>query len=336
VSNIFKTFGIIGAISAIQVSAGFVDITQGYNVVTFGGFYDHNDQIHGKVAVGGHAIIENSFGVNVDASLTDKAAAIVSGGNVTVAGNGEVHGSIYAQGNVLVNSATVTGDVYAKNIAMQNYDIRGTMYYTNSVSTPYGSTQKISSLPTSMVDFASTQNAAINLSNQLSSTGSDDFSITSGTLYLDDQAGDVNCYTIAGSDLSTITSLHFEDLSEQYIINVDGKGGSIKLNNINQKNYGTSNDFNFSNVLFNFVNTTSLEVGSFYGNILAAETDVTAKDGQMYGSFVANSFSGKYEFHNIIPGDFNPPQDVPEPTSLSLMLVGLTSLGGALFMRKRK
>jgi len=310
-----------------QVSAGFVDITQGFNVMTFGDFYDHNDQIHGKVATGGNATIVESFGVNIDADIDDPGTAslkaIVSGKNVTVSGNGQVHGSIYAQGDVNVDKATVNGDVYGKNVTMVGYDVRGTMYHTESVSTPYGSTEKIDVLPVP-VDFAATQAETQAFSTQLAGFGSNDFSISSGVLSLNDvsASGDLNFFTIDASDFSQVTDLHFENLDEQYVINIDGNGGDIVFNEINQKNYGTSDDFNFSNVLFNFVNTSTLKIGSFYGNLLAAGTNVTADDGMMKGCFVANSFSGKYEFHEITPGNFNPPQNVPESSTVSMIVIG--------------
>lgn len=322
-------FGLIAFLAfSTQINANFVDVTQGYNVVTFGDFYDYQDQTHGKIAVKGNATFENSFGANVDASLNTKQDAIVSAGNVRVSGNGEVHGSIRAGGNVTVSCATVTGDVYAKNITMEHYDIRGTMNFTESVSTPYGKTNKLDALPELPINFTETQNAAEDLSKQLSLNGNDYYQIVSGTLYLNTNAGnEVSFFNINASDLSSITSLHIDNLSKECVINVNGNNGEINLKSIDAMNYKSKDSLNFSNILFNFVNTASLKIGSFYGNILAPETNITADNGQMIGCMVANSVSGSYEYHKTTPGGFNPPpHSVPEASTVSMLAAGMFCL----------
>lgn len=311
-----------------QVSAGLFDITQGYNVMTFGDFSDENDQIHGKLAAGGNVSIMNSFGVNVD-HQGQNITAIVSGGDVTLKNNGQVNGSIYATGTVDLDKAWISHDVTASNVIETEYNVRGTINYTNNFTAPeWANTVKIDALPESPVDFAATQAAAQAFSTQLAGFGSNDFSISSGVMSLNDvsASGDLNFFTIDASDFSQVTDLHFENIDEQYVINIDGNGGDIVLNKINEKNYGTSDDFNFSNVLFNFVNTSTLKIESFYGNLLAAGTDVTADDGMMKGCFIANSFSGKYQFHEITPGNFNPPQNVPESSTVSMIAIGVLVL----------
>lgn len=325
-----KCFSVLMVVAATQAFAGFTDVAQGYNVMTFGDFSDTNDQIHGKIAAAGNATIKNSFGVNVD-HRGSTSTAIVSGGNVYVGGNGEVHGSIYAAGNASVNCANVIGNVTAKNITMEYYGVSGTMYYTQSVSAPYGNKQQIDVLPTSPVDFLSTKNAALTLSSEYSSQGTKNYRILDNVLYFYDNSATstVNYYTLDASDLAGISSLHFDNLSEYNIINVNGNGQNLNLNSIDRQNYNEGTDYNFASTLFNFYNMSNLTIGSLYGNILAADVDVTAKDGETNGTMVAKSFFGKYEFHET--GDFNPPppsppeppHDVPENSTTAMIIAGL-------------
>lgn len=315
-----------------QVSAGFVDITGGYTVLTFGDFSDGNDQIHGKLAAGGNVNIEGGFGVNMEHQDAPASInAIVAGGNVLLSGGGNVKGSIYSADTVTLRGLnnqyiTVTGDVTARVVDEGNeYYIGGKINYTDSYVVPQweNDTVHLTSLPESPIDFAAKKVDATTYSNQLAQSGSTNYTVSSGVLYLEDDINsEINVFRVNASDLSMVTSLDFANLDKQYVINVDGNGGDIVLRDIDKENFDPHVNLNCPKILFNFTNTSSLEIGSFYGNLLAVNTNVTAKDGQMFGAFVANSFSGKYQFHEIIPDDF-PPQTVPEGSAVSMVFVGV-------------
>lgn len=323
--------GFIGAFALVaQVSAGFLDITEGYSVMTFGDFNNYTDQTHGKIAAAGNVLLEKSFGVNVDHRNDDLSLnAIVAGGNVTLqTWGGDVWGSIYSAKDVTIREGyTVHGNVTARNVEIAGYNVNGAINYTGNLSKPSyvnSASTKISALPVSPVDFAAKQAAALEYSSQLASFGSNNYTFESGTLYFkDDPSNDgINFINVDVADLIKATSVHFDNLDELFVLNVNGNGGDIVLNKIDQQNYNGGEDFDFSNVLFNFFNTKTLKIGSFYGNILAAATDVTADDGMMKGFFVANSFKGHYQFHDNPPKDFTPPKDVPESSTVTMMIAG--------------
>jgi choice-of-anchor A domain-containing protein len=330
--SFLKLGAFVAMMAAAQASAGYVDIVGDYNILTFGDFTDNNDAVHGKLAAGGNVTLTHNA-VNSDAPATEKITAIVSGGNVTASaqwGN-QINGSVYAAKDVTIENVNVTGDVTAENITMINYGVNGTMNYTNSISATSGNKNKIEALPESPVDFAAKKAAADLLSANLAEVGTTNYKAEYGVLnfFDNDETSDINYYTINASDLnlSSISSLHFYNLNEKYIITIDGNGDDIVLNSINQKNYGTQTDINYSNLLFNFINTDDLKIGSFYGNILASNADVTAENGQMFGSMVANSFSGQYQFHQVVPYDFDPPPaDVPESSTGLLMIAGFSAV----------
>jgi choice-of-anchor A domain-containing protein len=326
--SILRAIVVSATALATQASAGFFDITEGYNILTFGDFIvTKSDQIEGKVAAQGNVELTQSSINYADSKIENKRGlkAVVSGGDVTLTG-GVVYGSVYAANNAKVVNPTILGDVWAKNITqVGDGQISGTSFYTESAQiVSYGKKQQVDNIPV-IVDFSQKQTDAINLSIQLSGQGSKVFKDASGVLNLKDIPDEeVIFYTVDAEDLSGVSSLYFENLEKQYVINVDGNGSDIILNSINRKNYQTSDDFNFSNVLFNFRNASSLTIGSFYGNILAADIDVYANDGEMYGTLVSQSYSGKTEFHLVTPGDFNPPPPpkVPESSTTTMLVAG--------------
>ncbi|MGE5669853.1 MAG: choice-of-anchor A family protein [Fibrobacterota bacterium] len=288
--------GVVAALATVaQVSAGFVDITQGFNVVTFKDFSLLGMETEGAIAAGGNVTIKNSFGVNVNQPLNTTSDAIVAGGQIVLSNNGQVHGDIYANKSISVtNGVTVTGSQYA-----------------------YSST-----LPF-VVDYSKADELS-NLYNMSVSTS--DWSLANGnsTLNLNGKS-DVNYYDINAIDLINVWDLSIADQSKYSIINVhgdiDGSGGSNKaILHYNKQDRNTNDLIKSSNILFNFIDKVDLELGSVYGNILAKDADVTGQWGHMEGSLVANSFSGSMEFGMTTFDE--PSQDVPESSATVMMLAG--------------
>lgn len=339
----FLTTVVVTAIAlATQASAGFVDITGGYNVLTFGDFELKNGDIEGKLAAGGDVYFSIGYDVYADNNNGDyNLEAIVSGKNVNINASGQVNGSIYAAKDVKVDNGTVKGNIYAENITLKDWDIYGVSYYTNSADVGNKPSEKRNNIPV-MVDFDQKYDAAKELSEQLADySGTTVSKDGSNVLNFADVSGeDVIFYTVDAEDLEGVSSLYFENLNKQYVINVDGKNNDLVLNQINQNNYNKQEDFNFSNVLFNFNNANSLSIGSFYGNILATDIDVMGSNGQMNGCLVAKSFKnaddvGAFEFHSINPGDFDlppPPPSVPESSTTTMLVAGAIFL---LFLSRK-
>ncbi|NLD93443.1 MAG: choice-of-anchor A family protein [Fibrobacter sp.] len=300
--------GVVTALALVaQVSASFVDVTGGFNVVTFKDFSLLGMETEGAIAAGGNVTIKNSFGVNVNQPLNTTSDAIVAGGKIVLSDNGQVHGDIYATGSISVtNGVTVTGSKYA---------------YSSTLPflVDYAKANELSSL----YDL-SASTSAWNLTNGLS------------TLNLNGTS-DVNYYDIDATDLINVWDLSIADQSKYSIINVHGDIDGLGESNKAVLHYNKQNRYNndlikSSNILFNFVDKVSLELGSVYGNILAIDADVVGQWGHMEGSLVANSFSGSMEF-GMTTFDEPPSQDVPEGSASVMMIAGALML--IVFSRKK-
>ncbi len=300
----FLTTVVVTAIAlATQANAGFVDITGGYNVLTFGDFTSYNDQTWGSLAASGNVIIKDGYSIGTQWANTGNYPenVLVAGGNVELTGDwgGSVWGGISAGGTV-----TKTTQYTIKGAIKQSADIN------------------------SIFDFNDAKVQLDAFSEQLAANyGTEVWRDQSGVLNFYDVADeDVIFYTVDAKDLEQVTSLYFENLDKQYVINVDGYGSDIVLNHIDKKNYNTGDTLTGSNILFNIRNASSLSLGSFYGNILAADIDVKSDDGQMYGTLVAKSFTGKLQFHQVNPDEFEPPiqppSNVPESSTTTMLVAG--------------
>lgn len=291
---------------ATQVNAGFVDITGGYNVLTFGDFTSFNDQTWGSLAASGNVTIKNSYSIGTQWANTGNypANVLVAGGNVYLRnemwnGGGSVWGGISAGGTVkIADGYTVHGDT------KQGVDVNN------------------------IFDFNDAKAQIDNFSEQLAAnSGTEVWRDQSNVLNFKDVADeDVIFYTVDAKDLEQVSSLYFENLDKQYVINVDGNGSDIALKHIDKQNYNTGDTLTGSNILFNIRNASSLDIKSFYGNILAADIDVKSDDGQMYGTLVAKSFTGKLQFHQVNPDEFEPPiqppSNVPESSTTTMLVAG--------------
>jgi len=300
---------------ATQVNAGFVDITGGYNVLTFGDFSSYNDQTWGSLAASGNVTIKGSYTIGKQWANTEDCPE-----NVLVAG-----GNVDLQNHNWFNGGNVWGGISAG----------GTVNKADGYTVHGGTNQGVD--VNSIFDFNDAKAQIDNFSEQLAAnSGTEVWKDQSNVLRFSDVADeDVIFYTVDAKDLEQVSSLYFENLDKQYVINVDGNGSDIALTHIDKKNYNTEDTLTGSNILFNIRNASSLDLKSFYGNILAVDTDVTSSDGQMYGTLVAKSFDGKYEFHQVNPGDFNPPTpppSVPESSTTTMLVAGAIFL---LFLSRK-
>ncbi len=310
-----RTIVVTAIALATQASAGFVDLTGGYNVLTFGDFSSYNDQTWGSLAASGNVTIKNSYSIGTQWAHTENypTNVLVAGGDVDLRndmwdGGGSVWGGISAGGTV------TKADNYAVHgVINESADVKGIFDFNDAKE---------------QLEIFSCQLAA--------NSGTEVWRDQSNVLNFDDVDGeDVIYYTVDAKDLEQVSSLYFENLDKQYVINVDGDGSDIALKHIDKANYRTGDTLTGSNILFNIRNASSLDIKSFYGNILAADTDVTGNYGQMYGTLIAKSFDGQYQFHQVNPGDFDlppPPPSVPESSTTTMLVAGALFL---LFLSRK-
>lgn len=297
--------GALAALSiAAQASAGFVDITGGYNVLSFGDFTSQNDQIAGKLAASGDVTIATSYSVGYALSAPS-TYSLVAGGDITLSNGSVKNGGILAGGNVSLTNVNVDGNVVELgNVASQ-------------------------------IDFNSTRNQLATFSNQLASTTSNAVSEAKwGGLYLTGTNA-VNYFSVDASAFANISHLQYSvPTNSVSVINVTGAsanltpswGGNFGVNGLSKSDAG--------NVLFNFIDATSLTLGSSIGTVLALNATVSLAGGEIWGDLVSGSVSGTSEFHLAhYTGEVPPPNDVPEASTTIMMVFG--SLVLAFASRKK-
>lgn len=165
--------------------------------------------------------------------------------------------------------------------------------------------------------------------DSLASTGMVDLSSHSFTYT--GAATDLAVFDIAGADLFSANSNWSLDFGAalKVVLNVTGdvlsNPGSVNFNG------GFSN---FSNILWNFTEATSLNLANGWkGSVLALNADVQIQN-DIDGSLAAQSYTGRGQIHHYY-WDYTPPEvDVSEPAMPLLLLVGLGMLGVGRLRRR--
>ena len=156
---------------------------------------------------------------------------------------------------------------------------------------------------------------------------------TKMTLNAVDGGGGFALFDYDVSDFAGITDLiyNFGSTSLPVIVNVHGATANFAFNNEG------SNEVNNQQVIWNFVDATSVSFSDeFYGSVLAVNATVTNIT-PIEGSVVAKAFNQGGEVHL---GTYNgrtpfltPPPSVPEPATWAMMIGGLGLVGAS--MRRR-
>ena len=317
-SQLFAVTAIVAGTAPV-VRADSLGVASGYNLFVFTDLTRSYTDSEGRVAVGGNANL-TGYGINnTQPGDGPGVNALVVGGNLSYNG-GEVH-----YGDTKVGGAV-----------------------SGSFGSPHGTVT--SGLGTGGLPF-SFSTAITDLTNKsaywggLASTGTVD-TTPWGAKTLTGTGSGLNVFNVTGASLSGLTSLTIDaPAGSTVVVNVTGNPGtfsnySMFLNGI------TRND-----VLFNFVDATSLNVSgfSFKGSILAPFATLNHNNGNIEGTVIVNAVSaGNGEFHNYPfrgtpppaprgggdPPPPPPPSAVPAPPGLVLGMIGAFE-GWGLFSRRK-
>lgn len=287
---------------AAQVSAEFIDITGGFNVLTFGDFSSYNDQTWGTLGASGNVEIKDSYSIGTAWANTGNYPenAIVAGGSVSLTGSGAVWGGISAGSSVAVSqSQTVHG------VINSNTDIG------------------------SVFNFAGAKAQLSQISNQIAAEDAIAAEVKWNGVFFTGSNLDLNYFTVDASDLLGATYFQFDiakgskaviNVTGETVDLVPGESGVFGVNGLGSdqgKSYA-------GNILWNFADATSLTVGGNIGTILALKAEVEMVGGEIWGDLITGSVSGRSEIHLAhYNGDFH---TVPEAPSIALILVGMLGL----------
>jgi choice-of-anchor A domain-containing protein len=295
-------------VTATSARAGTLLLAAPYNVFTLGNFTDWGSDTEGALAAGGTINIAN-FQVAGSISAGSAFFTLVAGTDL-VATSGSVNGKVY--------DGTPGGIGQSFTITPGNLTSGGTP-------------------PIDFADAAAKLNA---LSDGLGGLGtSPGNSCVENYYWLQCTA------TQAGLNIFNIADTSYLGNGHAPMINASNPNATIVLNiggtNNTLTNGGWSiNGVSPQRVILNFYETVNLTLnGSVPVSILAPSANVTvAGGGALNGNFIANSFSGQYQFNNqLFTGDlpeFGYPSPVPEPITMALTGAALAAL--AVAARRRR
>lgn len=297
--NFLKTVAAITVALATQVSAGFIDITGGYNVLTFGDFSSYNDQTWGSLAASGNVKIEDSYSIGTQWAHTNNYPenALVAGGNVELTGSGSVWGGISA-GGTINTSQTVHGDT------KEGVDVNNIFNFDNAKS-------QLKAISTHIANETA-------LSVEVK---------WGGMFFVGMSDADVNYFTVDADKFNGINYLQFENIgNSKVVITVTGKDVRLKPEGNGHFGFNGITVNSASNILWNISEATSLTVGDAIGTIIALDAKVALEGGNIYGDLISGSVTGRSEIHIAhYNGDFNPPTpppSVPESSTTTMLVAG--------------
>ncbi len=285
----------------------------GYNVFTFGSFSMSGTEVNGTLAVGGALSMSGSA---VGAHLSGP----VNGGALVVAGAAQItNGQVY-QGP----------SYFAANPALTNATVAG-----KTVGAP---------LP---VDFVAEYTRLTGLSTQIAALAPTTSATSQWSQLWFYGTGDVNVFEISAASLAAATGgYHFyAPPGATIIVNVTGFDGKTLFANTgfnfcttatSKTEFGGCGQVNADNpgglssrLLWNLNSTNNATVsfnGSMRGSVLAPNVALNATYGSCNGDFVLRSAVSNCEFYQNNYQGYVPPTQIPEPSTIALVGIGVAAL----------
>lgn len=279
-------------------------------------------------------------------------------GDLNPAGSVHVHGTSFIGGDLngsspefanhldkslTIDTVEVVGDLNASgwtkvNAGQLAYGGSNNLSGVNCNGNPFGGSgscvHHVSGLETKAAALYTQLQAESAFYSNLGATGSVD--LGADLFAYTGLATDLAVFNIAGADLFAQNSnwqLNFGNASK-VVINVSGS----VLGNPGSVNLSGSGFGNYSNILWNFYEATSINFGNNWkGSVLALDAAVDTRN-DFDGALAANTYVGSGQIHNIHWG-YTPPEPqlikVAEPSTLVLMLAGLGLLGLGRLRRQK-
>jgi choice-of-anchor A domain-containing protein len=320
---------ILALVISTNTSAISIDLgpATGYNLFIKENFTQPGADSQGKIAIGGNANIgQYDVGVNYEpGTWRDGLQFWTEPGKYS---------------DVLVVGGDLTTTQWAWGNIKGNLVLGGELTAGSSKNAVLGKTTK-----GAPIDFNTAFEQFNDLSQELASqsnTGGLDFKYNNWLVLDGTSSNDIYVANITGQMLANATDLTATglDRNDTLIINVSGKNINFDSLNYGKRESFDALDMSASNILYNFFEAENITFsGGIKGNILAPNANFTFLQGDLSGQVIAKSWTGGWGAQaNLWDGFFVPPVDlpptpttpptvdVPEPSSVLLLLCGLLAL----------
>jgi len=322
------SLAVVGFVCALVLApsfaqAAFVNLGPAgdFNVFVFNNNTQSGSDAHGKIGVGGNA---NFGSFTIASALGSGTDNLIVGGNFSnngaslkggmlIGGNATWTGSITTTGRIAVNGNATFADGSVGTPVL----VGGT--YTAPVYFPPNTYTSPATFPFSFTDVANYLTDQADFMASLPFNGTTN--ILFGGITLNGTDPSFNNFYISAADLAAGTGLTINaPAGSTVVLNVDGSPAffdnmMINLNGVTEHK-----------VLYNFHNATNLTISSIgvRGSLLAPRADVNFS-GNIDGTLIAKNLTGPGESHLFLFNGNLPPQ-VPEPATVALLGLALTSL----------